>query len=258
MAGGATRYERLAAECAVLRWQLLPPQLLCGALAAIVTHYAGTALSLGGLRIPVLLISFLVGTALGGRVCEAISPWYRKQAGALRNIRAEIAALSKRVANLYASFPTRPLGSQFKKHYDLNAKGIRELEHLLAMGMRNERREVWVAAFCRGQEVARVTATMGSRRRCRPSDDVSRWPARARELACSEIRQYHNHPGSYRRTSPSEQDRVSSRALEKLVDGSGIRLRSYLVFWNEIGEYRILEYDCRNLEQVVCVFDAAG
>lgn len=139
-----------------------------------------------------------------------------------------------------------------------NGNGIPDFERRLVIGMRNERREVWVAAFCRGQQVARVTATMGSARRCRPSDDVARWPARARELACSEIRQYHNHPGSYRRASPSQRDCESSRVLEKLLDGSGIKLRSYLVFWNEIGEYRIVEYGYDRLEQVVYVFDAAA
>ena len=178
-----------------------------------------------------------------------------------KKLDTEIAGLLRRVAELYESVPKRSFRSlfkKFKKHYDLSGRNLEEFERLLAIGMRHERREVWVAAFCRGQRVLRVTATIGSAYRCRPSDDLSRWTDHAEELRCTSIRQYHNHPGSCRSTSPSPQDRQTSRAIERLINGAGIEFRSYIVFWNEIGEYRITEYDDDGTQRLVQVFDTAA
>jgi hypothetical protein len=173
-------------------------------------------------------------------------------------VETEIKRLSQRVAEFYESVPKRSFRGLFKKHYDLNGKTLKEFERLLAIGMRHERREVWVAAFCRGEVVTRVTATIGSAYRCGPSDDLSKWPVHAQNLHCNSIRLYHNHPGSCRSTNPSPEDRRTARVIGELLADAGLHFSSYIVFWNEIGEYRITKYEDDGSQRLVQIFDAAA
>lgn len=258
MAKALTTYEQLAAERESLLWSVVPPPLLPAALAGVGVYQVATSISVGILAVPAVVVSSVLAYVLGKRALEALWPWYSKKATTLRNVDTEIGRLSRRAAEIYDSLPKRSFRSQFKKHYDLSGRNLEEFERLLAIGMRHEHREVWVAAFCRSQHVVRVTASIGSAYRCRPSDDLARWPDHAEELGCTSIRQYHNHPGSCRSTSASPQDRQTSRAIEKLVNDAGIEFRSYIVFWNEIGEYRIIEYDGDGSQRLVQVFDAAA
>lgn len=258
MAEALTTYERLAAQRANLLWSVRPSPLLLAALAGVGAYHVARSVSLGILTVPSVVISCLFTYFVAKRILEAVWPWYSKRARTLRTVEGDIGRLSRRAAELYDSVPKRSFRSQFKKHYDLSGRNIEEFEQLLAIGMRHERREVWVAAFCQSQHVVRVTATIGSAYRCSPSDDIARWPARVKELQCTSVRQYHNHPGTSRSTSPSPQDRLTSRGIEKLLAGRGVEYHSYIVFWNEIGEYRILEYDGNDFQRLVRVFDAAA
>jgi hypothetical protein len=253
-----TRYERLVPERRSLLWAVVPPPLLIAALVGTGVLEFIRVSSLRVLMIPAFLISSMVAYHFGKKALVAVWPWYCQKHQALLNVNTEIGRLSRRVAELYESIPKRSFRSLFKKHYDLSGKALQEFERLVAIGMRHERREVWVAAFCRGEMVMRVTATIGSAYRCKPSDDLSQWPYHAEKLHCTSIRLYHNHPGSCRSTNPSAQDRRTAHVIDNLLTDVGLDFHSYIVFWNEIGEYRITQYDSDGLQQIVQIFDAAA
>lgn len=253
-----TKYEHLVPERTSLRWTVVPPPLLIAALAGAGAYQFTHATALRFVSVAALVVFSVVAYHFGKKVLVVVWPWYCKKHRALLNINTEIGRLSRRVAEFYESVPKRSFRSLFKKHYDLTGKTLQEFERFLAIGMRHERREVWVAAFCRGELVLRVTATIGSAYRCRPSDDLSRWPSHAEKLHCTSIRLYHNHPGSCRSTNPSPQDRRTAQVIENFLTVSGLDFHSYIVFWNEIGEYRITKYDGDGSQRIVQIFDAAA
>lgn len=108
----------------------------------------------------------------------------------------------------------------FKKLYDLDrVQPIDEFERKMIDGMHREGREVFVTAFVRDGYVLRVTATIGSKFACHPSDDVTLWGQKARDLGATRIRQYHNHPDIFGRSWPSRQDKLTHRTLKAEVEG---------------------------------------
>jgi hypothetical protein len=253
-----TRYERLVPERASLLWAVIPPPFLIAVLAGAGACLLARTISLRLLTLPALVVSSVVAYHFGKKALTALWPWYQGKIRALSKVDTEIQSLTHRMAEFYESVPKRSSRSLFKKHYDLGGKTLQEFERLLAIGMRHERREVWVAAFCRGEMVTRVTATIGSVYRCRPSDDLSRWPYHAQKLHCNSIRLYHNHPGSCRSTISSPQDRRTARIIAESLAVAGLHFSSYIVFWNEIGEYRITEYEDDGSQRLVQIFDAAA
>jgi len=91
--------------------------------------------------------------------------------------------------------PSTERRAAFKVRYGLTARQpISEFEEKMLVGMSRERNEVWVAAFCSESEVLKVTANVGSRYKSRATDNVNNWPAAARKVGASQIRQYHSHP----------------------------------------------------------------
>lgn len=131
----------------------------------------------------------------------------------------------------------------FKKHYDLDRyQSISEFERRMIQGMIREHKEVFVTAFCSRKEVITATATIGSRFRCRPSDNALEWGAKACRLHATEIRQYHNHPAGRGASRVSPMDKESHRHFKELVEPYGIRFRSFLVYPRSIiGGYTIKE-----------------
>jgi hypothetical protein len=168
---------------------------------------------------------------------------YRVRHDRLRALAQTKRAIQMRVQAIYAAVPPREKHQHFKSAYDLKGKTVADFERHMAIGMHHEIDEVYVTAFVREDTVVRVTASIGSAFRCRPADDPGRWREHAIRLRCTEIRQYHNHPTRSNRTSPSRPDIASAGSLRQLLGDQSQLLRNYIVYWNQIREWRILQYD---------------
>jgi DNA repair protein RadC len=131
----------------------------------------------------------------------------------------------------------------FKRRYDLDRRQpLDGFEQKLAMAMFSVQREVWVTVFCNESEVLAVTATIGSKYRCRPSDKIHNWGPRARRLGATQIRQYHNHPDIWGRSTPSTQDWNSNRYMRRCVEPYGIRMHTLLIYKPWFGGFKVQEY----------------
>lgn len=172
-------------------------------------------------------------------------------------VRAERVRLQQALADRFNAFRVRARGESFKKAYGLVGRDVRSLEEALAVGMHRERREVFVTAFMRSGVVVRVTASIGSLYRCRPADDPAKWRDHVDRLRCDEIRQYHNHPVFEGSTTPSAGDIRTSRQFEKLLGAHASKLRSFIICWNRVGEWRVIEYDARGGHWMHDAFDIA-
>ncbi|MEX0385993.1 hypothetical protein [Spiribacter onubensis] len=172
-------------------------------------------------------------------------------------VRAERIRLQQALADRFDAFRVRARGESFKKAYGLAGRDMRSLEEALAVGMYRERREVFVTAFMRSGVVVRVTASIGSSYRCRPADDPAKWRDHVDRLRCDEVRQYHNHPVHEGSTTPSDGDIRSSRQFERLLGPHASKLRSFIICWNRVGEWRVIEYNARNEHWMHYEFDIA-
>jgi hypothetical protein len=170
-------------------------------------------------------------------------PNYRRLLAGLHKVELEIRYLASAIQAIYNKYPERMKGEQFKRIYGLAGKNIRECEERLAAGMSRERKEVFVTCFMRGEEVVRATASIGSLNRCSASDSPYLWKKHIERLGCTEIRNYHNHTVNNNRTAPSWMDHKTCSTIEQLLEKHGEKLRSYIIYWNQIGEWRILQYD---------------
>ena len=249
-----SRYERLSAEGALLRRQQV---LVLGAptLFLAVAAYALADSPANGLM-SVVLALVLTPLGLHGLLLLA-SLRYRVAWQRWSQIRAELARLQQALADRFDAFRVRASGESFKKAYGLAGRDIRSLEEALAVGMHRERREVFVTAFMRSGIVVRVTASIGSSYRCRPADDPGKWGDHVDRLRCDEIRQYHNHPVHEGSTRPSAGDIRTSRQFEKLLGPHAPKLRSFIICWNHVGEWRVVEYDARGEHWMHHAFDIA-
>lgn len=141
---------------------------------------------------------------------------------------------------------TRPKNARFKSHYGLGViQPIANFEPALAAAMLAEVNEVFVTAFCTDTIVLNVTASVGTEYRCRASDNVQQWGAKALKLGATQIRQYHSHPDVANRAVPSDVDYRSSRTLVGLVEPYGVAMRSLLVYKphrSPPGAFAILDY----------------
>lgn len=170
-------------------------------------------------------------------------PRYRRWSKRSTHIRAEIIRFQEEIACVFNKYPKRRKGERFKQAYGIVGKSVRELEEALSVGMFRERREIFVTAFMQKGRVARVTASIGSPFRCSPADNPARWKYHVEKLDCDEIRQYHNHPVHNGRTQPSPADVESCRALKILLRPHGSKLRSLIICWNDLREWKVFEYD---------------
>ncbi len=139
----------------------------------------------------------------------------------------------------------RPKNSLFKTYYGLTEKqSVADFEIRMASGMFSENKEIFVTAFCKGDNVERVTASIGSNYHCSNSDNVYKWTQHATRLGCDEIRQYHNHPNVSGRKRISRNDLRTHEMLSQIHSASNIRFRSFLVYANYFKGWEIIEIKC--------------
>lgn len=182
---------------------------------------------------------------------------YRHWSDRKIQIKAEIEKLRQRIATIFDKYREREKGERFKAAYDLEGKTVYELEESLSVGMFREHREVFVTAFMKAGRTVRVTASIGSPYRCKAADDPAQWMHHVERLKCDEIRQYHNHPVHNGRTEPSPIDFRTSRSLKSLLRPYGPKLRSLIICWNGIREWKVIEYDDEQKYWLCFEFDAA-
>jgi hypothetical protein len=214
----------------------------------------------GGSQVLVLAI-VLVGiptvSLMLHHVWKAVFPVYRQWATRSEEIAQEIVRLRTRITTIFAGYRERPKGKAFKKAHDLVGRSVPDLEEALAIGMYRERREVFVTAFLRAGVAVRVTASIGSPYKCAASDNPGRWAEHVDRLACDEIRQYHNHPVHNGTTRPSPTDFRTSGSLRRLLGDHGSKLRSLIICWNGLREWKVFEHDDDRRHWLSHEFDAA-
>lgn len=191
-------------------------------------------------------------------VIKHLSPRYRTLLDELHKVQSEVNSLRRSVNAIYDKYRWRNKGEQFKRAYELVGKRTKDCEERLAVGMNREQKEVFVTCFLKAEEVVRATASIGSVFRCSASDDPRRWKQHIERLSCDEIRQYHNHPINNNRTCPTPVDHQTSLSLKQVLGYHGNKLRSFIIYWNEIREWRIIEYDGKGNHWLVYEFDIAA
>lgn len=208
--------------------------------------------------IPVCIFALYSVPSIFHNILKTVSPHYKALVNELRVIKSEIKSLRDAVNKIYIKYRLRNRGEQFKQAYDLTGKQIDECEERLAVGMNRERKEIWVTCFIRNAEVVRVTAAIGSAFRCSPADDPRYWKKHIERLGCDELRQYHNHPANNNRTAPSAIDYQTSYSLKQMLGRHAKQLRSLIIYWNDIGEWRIIEHDQKDSYWLIMEFDATN
>ena len=229
------------------------PAILVAAVLAVATR---------PVRSPALLLTLLVAAIpllalLLHHILKAAFPAYRQWAARAAQLAAEIAQLRARVATIFDRYRERNKGEHFKTAYTLVGRSVAQLEEALAVGMFRERREVFVTAFIRAGVAVRVTASIGSPYRCAAADNPARWAEHVDRLGCDEIRQYRNHPVHGGDTRPSATDFRTSGSLRRLLGAHGPKLRSLVLCWNPLREWKVFEYDADRRHWLSFEFDAA-
>jgi hypothetical protein len=191
-------------------------------------------------------------------VIKHIFPKYRALLDELHKIQSQVSSLRRSVDEIYDKYRLRNKGEHFKRAYDLGGKHIKDCEERLAVGMNREKKEIFVTCFIKAGKVVRVTASIGSVFRCSASDDPRRWKEHIERLDCDEIRQYHNHPISNNRTFPSPVDHKTSLSLRQILGHHSNKFRSFIIYWNEIREWRVMEYDEKGKHWLMDEFDIAA
>jgi len=221
--------------------------------AALATVLAGD-----GARLSVGLAALALLPILLHCLGRLVIPAYREQTDRSAAIRAEIAGLRIEIGRVFAKYRARQRGERFKQAYRLTGCTVPALEEALAVGMFRERREVFVTAFMRSGSAVRVTASIGTPFRCRAADNPSRWKAHIGRLRCDEIRQYHNHLEHNGTTVPSATAVRTSGAIRMLLGEHGPKLRSLIICWNDLREWKVIEYDDAGRYALLSEFDAAA
>jgi hypothetical protein len=251
-----SRYELLHKELVEIRkkqltW-LLSPSLTVGIIISIVIeNTCGTSIS-----IIIGVASAFVCAILVHYLEYSLFNTYTKLCDNGKVIAYKIQDLQKRVELKFSKYKERTKGEQFKKAYDLSGKTLHELEEALSVGMYREGREIFVTAFMKKGVAVRVTASIGTPHYCSPSDDARKWTCHYERLECDQIRQYHNHPTHNGKTKPSIADFNMCKSLNSLV--RGVELRSFIIFWNAIREWKIIEYNNKGESWLYFEFDAAA
>jgi hypothetical protein len=253
-----TQYDVIHKELEGLRAWLtagsLVPAILVVGVVAICTFTAGHPALVLGATLPALWVAKMAFHHLW----IAVFPTYRRWANRSSHITQEIAKLRARVAVIFDGYRERAKGEAFKKAYALAGRSVAQLEEALAVGMYRERREVFVTAFMRAGVAVRVTASIGSPYRCSAADSPARWGEHVERLGCDEIRQYHNHPVHHGTTEPSATDFRTSHRLRQLLGPHAPKLRSLIIFWNGLREWKIIEHDEGSRIWLSYEFDAAA
>lgn len=210
-----------------------------------------------GLSNFIYVLPFIFSIFISDKLLISFSQVYSTKRKREHATKILICDLTGKMKSLIKSIDKRSKGHQFKKAYDFTGKLVNDFEHTLSVAMHHEVKEVWVTAFCKSNIVIKVTATIGSARSCKPSDSISSWIDNIRRLNCDEIRQYHNHPVNNNKTVPSTADLSSNISMRKQLSIYKDILRTFIVFWNEIYEYRILEYQDNGETKILNFFDVS-
>lgn len=253
-----TRYDNLRCSFSKIRrlqyTATLLPSGIAGALVASITlQYSDAfgAFLVSGFAIAALPI-------LLHHLWVSVFRRYDELTSEARRIKEELRSLKQSVDSIYNRYPRRQKGEQFKKAYALSGKTIADLEETLAVGMYFEVKEVFVTAFVVDGTAVRVTASIGSLFRCSASDNPLGWRNHITRLGCDEVRQYHNHPTHNNKTEPSAMDYRSCQSTKRILREHADKLRSFIVYWNEIREWRIMEYDESEEHWLSTIFDVAA
>jgi hypothetical protein len=252
-----SRYDLLARELSGLQTRQTVARLIPSAAAAMAVWSTVETSRSSPLKLLVTVTVFGFGFWIFHRVLRLTVPLYRSWSDRSAQISSEIGRLRAIVAAIFERYRHRTRGEHFKRAYELTGKSIPELEEALAVGMFRERREIFVTAFSRKGIAVRVTAAIGSPYRCAPTDTPARWKDHVEKLRCDEVRQYHNHPVHTGKTGPSLPDIKSSQTLTRLLGAHGDKLRSFILCWNGLREWRIFEYDVHRRSWLVTEFDAS-
>lgn len=252
-----TRYEILHNELSHLRTRQAIALLLPAVAMAAIVAYVGDSSQISATSLLCSLATLALSLPLLHFLWRYMFASYRLWSDRSAQIVAEITRIRRRVEAIFEKYRERGKGEQFKKAYDLAGKSLRELEEALSVGMYRERREVFVTAFMRRGIAVRVTASLGSPYRCSAADSPARWKDHVDNLTCDEIRQYHNHADHEGKTQPSPTDFRTSHSLKSLLDPHDTKLRSLIICWNSIREWKIFEHDDKGRYWLHSEFDAA-
>jgi hypothetical protein len=251
-----SRYELLHEELNRIRARQflssLIPALIIGILVGSVVRNT-CAISIS---ITISVITILVGVILSHHLWRIMSVWYANLCDRAKIITCEIHSIQKQVDSIFSKYRERMKGERFKKAYHLSGKTLYELEEALSVGMYREQCEIFVTAFMRKGVTVRITASIGSRYRCSPADKLGNWEYHSERLGCDQIRQYHNHSVHNGKTQPSQMDYKTSKVLESVLNG--IEFRSFIIYWNAIREWKVIEYSGDGKSWLYFEYDAAA
>lgn len=252
-----SRYDKIKREHFVL---LRNRTLLLFSISLIlsIAVYIITHINIIGFGFLFYSFLFILSTLTADKILNFFSQVYNTKRQKEFELQTEIYKLKDKMSSIIESIEKRGKNQQFKRAYDFTGKKINEFEHVLAIAMHHEIKEVWVTVFCKNNTVLKVTATIGSARQCRPSEDVRNWRGHVLKLGCDEIRNYHNHPGNNNYTAPSPNDLLSNLSLRNCLLEMKDSLRTFIVFWNDISEYRILEYYDNGKTEMSFYFDVSS
>lgn len=164
----------------------------------------------------------------------------------IKAIRKEIKGFEQKMLSIYEAFPRRTKGARFKNFHELKSSTVDQIEELLPKAMYNEHREVSVTLFIKNNIAIRAAANLGNLASVRTTDNVFKWGKYARDNGCSEVRDYHNHPGRSTSFGPSAQDLVFFENNRKRVNAVNVVFRCFIICWNLHSEWKIIEYSANN------------
>ncbi len=251
-----SRYELLHEELKKIRAKQFISSLTPALIVGILVGNAVRNTYPVGISIAISVITILGTAILSHRLWRALSIGYASLCDRANMITSEIHDIRRQVNSVFSKYRERIKGEQFKKAYCLSGKTLHDLEEALSVGMYREEREIFVTAFMRKGITVRVTASIGSKYRCSPADKLGKWKYHYKRLGCDQIRQYHNHSVHNGKTRPSYEDYKTSKLIESHL--SGIEFRSFIICWNAIREWKIIEYSGNGKSWLHFEYDAAA
>ncbi len=251
-----SRYELLHEELKKIRVKQFVLSLIPAVIVGIIVGNSVKNSFTIGILITISAIAILVSMILSHRLWRVLSSGYASLCDRANSITGQIHDIRKKVDSRFSKYRERIKGEQFKKAYSLSGRTLYDLEEALSVGMYREDREIFVTAFMREDIAVRVTASIGSPYQCSPADEPRKWKYHYDRLGCDQIRQYHNHPVHNGKTEPSPEDYKMSKSLKSLL--YGIELRSFVICWNAVREWKIIEYNGTGKSWLYFEYDAAA
>jgi hypothetical protein len=254
-----TKYEKIHDEINKIRKKraviLLFPSAAISLISIFISDYL--YIEVAG-QIGIALLTLFVTGLFFDFIFKHYFASYKNYSLRSKEIIKEILVLRDKINKIYGKYQGREKGQQFKKAYELSGRSVEQFEEAVSVGMLKEKNEVFVTAFMRNGTVVRVTAAVGNPGSCSPADNPLKWKEHIEKLKCEGIRQYHNHPTLSGKTRPSPDDCRSHKAFIGYLESYGDKFRSFIVFWNNIGEWKIMEYDDAGKYWLVKELDVSG